>query len=362
VNDRVFRGETVRWEVLSPKDNRWYHVVNTPIRHPDGSMSKMALIVDITERKQAEKALRQSEERYRLLFEEVPVGLYRTTPSGQILDANQAILEMLGYPDKETLMSVSMADIYLDPEDRKRWQDLMAREGVVRDFVTKFRRRDGKAIWVTNSSRAIVDQAGEVLYYEGSLKDITEQKQAEEGLRRTTRALRTLSACNRALLQATAEQAFLQEICQIIVKVGGYRLAWVGYALEDQAKTVHPVAQAGFEEGYLQTVNITWADAERGRGPTGTAIRTGKTCWVNNMLTDPDYRPWREEALRRGYASSLALPLMQAGQALGALNIYAAEPDAFDAQEVELLEELAGAVAYGIGVMRSRPQHELQKK
>lgn len=237
VNDRVFRGETVRWEVQSPKDHHWYYVVNTPVRHPDGSLSKMAMIQDITER-----------------------------------------------------------------------------------------------------------------------------KQMEEKLGRATRALKTLSDCKHVLVHSQEEPAFLQEICRIIVEAGGYRMAWVGLARQDEAQSVQPVAQAGFEEGYLQTVNITWADTERGRGPTGKAIRTGQTSIIHRASSDPSYTPWREEALRRGYASSIALSLLQEGRAVGALNIYAAEPEAFDRDEVALLEELARDVTYGIQVLRTLAERNHMEK
>ena len=106
-------------------------------------------------------------------------------------------------------------------------------------------------------------------------REIEERKQAEEALRKTDRALKTLSKCNQALVRATEELDLLNKMCRIIVQVGGYCLAWVGFAEQDENKTVRPVAYAGYEEGYLDTVNITWADTEQGHGPTGKAIRTG---------------------------------------------------------------------------------------
>ena len=87
-------------------------------------------------------------------------------------------------------------------------------------------------------------------------------------------------------------------------------MVWIGFAENDEEKSVRPVASAGFEKGYLETMDITWADTERGRGPTGTAIRTGKPCACTDMLTDPKFAPWRDQAVRRGYASSLVLPLL----------------------------------------------------
>lgn len=185
-----------------------------------------------------------------------------------------------------------------------------------------------------------------------------ERKRAEEELRKVYRALQTLSECNQVLVRATEESELLRDICRIIVEIGGYRLTWVGYAEPNKKKTVRAVAQAGYEEGYLETVNITWADTERGRGPTGTAIRMGKPCVVRDILVEPKYAPWRAEASRRGYASSIAFPLIAEGQIFGALNIYAAEPDAFDEEETNLLTELTDDLAYGITTLRTRAERK----
>ena len=177
-------------------------------------------------------------------------------------------------------------------------------------------------------------------------------------MQRINRSLKILSSGNRAVVRANDTQTLLAEMCRILVEIGGYRLAWAGYAEQDQNKTVRPVAQAGYEEGYLATLNLTWADSERGRGPTGTAIRTGKPCIARNVLTDPAFAPWREEALRRGYASSMALPLRMNGEVIGALCIYAKEPEAFDQEEVALLSEMANDLAFGIAALSTRTERE----
>ncbi|HZY30521.1 MAG TPA: GAF domain-containing protein, partial [Candidatus Methylomirabilis sp.] len=198
-------------------------------------------------------------------------------------------------------------------------------------------------------------ERGDITHFIAIKQDITERKRAEEELRRVNRALSVLSDCNQALVRASEESKLLNDICRIIVEVGGYRMAWVCYAEQDEGKTVRPVAYTGCEEGYLQSLAITWADTERGGGPTGTAIRTGKPCIANNTLTDPAFAPWRAEAAKRGYGSSIALPLRAEGQPIGALNIYAAEPDAFSSEEeVKRLTELAGDLEYGIVALRTR--------
>ncbi|NQD92555.1 GAF domain-containing protein, partial [Pseudomonas sp. CrR25] len=123
------------------------------------------------------------------------------------------------------------------------------------------------------------------------------------------RALRTLSGCNRALLRAEDEATLLQEICRVIVEEAGYRLAWVGRAEQGAAKLVTPMAHAGVERAYVDSLNISWGDNARGHGPSGTAIRTGKLSLARDLQTDPNTAPWREEAIRHGIASVMSLPL-----------------------------------------------------
>ena len=132
------------------------------------------------EHEQVEKALRESEERYRSLFERVPVGLYRTTVEGQILDANPALVQMLRYPDRATLLKSSIIDRYVNHEDRRRWLDLMERHQQVIGFETYWHCYNGQPIWVSDSARVIHDEQGNILYYEGSVEDITARKKVEQ--------------------------------------------------------------------------------------------------------------------------------------------------------------------------------------
>jgi len=183
-------------------------------------------------------------------------------------------------------------------------------------------------------------------------------RKTNEALKRSTRAWRTLSECNQAILRTRDEKELMQDICRILVEVGGYRLAWVGFAEQDDDQSVRPVAQFGFEEGYLEGLRITWSDTERGRGPTGTVIRTSEPAMARDILTDPQFEPWRESALQRGYASSIALPLSSNGNVFGALNVYAEEPDTFDEEEVRLLQQLAGDLSYSLSALRARKERD----
>jgi len=138
----------------------------------------------------------------------------------------------------------------------------------------------------------------------------TKLQNTEIELQRLNKTLQTLSNSNRAMRYAQDETEYLEEVCKIIIEDCGHAMVWIGLAEDEENKKVTPVAYSGFDQGYIKTLDITWADNERGRGPTGTAIREGKICSCKNMQTDPNFEPWREEAIKRGYASSLALPLM----------------------------------------------------
>jgi PAS domain S-box-containing protein len=187
--------------------------------------------------------------------------------------------------------------------------------------------------------------------------DVTELMQAQDALQRLNRMLKALSDSSQAMMMAGNESEYLNEVCRIVVEDCGHAMVWIGFAEEDEAKSVRPVAHAGFEEGYLETLNITWADTERGRGPTGMAIRTGKPSLCRNMLIDRDFAPWREQAKKRDYASSVVLPLATNGKVFGAINIYSKEENPFSGGEVVLLSELASDLSFGIAAIRLRLAH-----
>ena len=185
-----------------------------------------------------------------------------------------------------------------------------------------------------------------------------QRKLSEQNQNRLARAVKLLSNCCSVLVRAEKEQELLVKICQLVVETGGYLMAWVGYAENDAGKSVRPVAQFGYAEGYLDNINITWTDTESGHGPTGTAIRKGAAVTVQDIQTDPEMALWRDSATKRGYHSIVALPLVVNRQVLGALTIYSSEASAFGKEEVGLLEDLANDLAFGIQTLRTRVEYE----
>jgi diguanylate cyclase (GGDEF)-like protein len=174
---------------------------------------------------------------------------------------------------------------------------------------------------------------------------------------RLNRSLRLLIDCNQVLIDAEDEPALLNDICKLVVQDGHYLMAWVGLAQHDADKTVPWVARHGRDDGYLDSIHVSWADNERGQGPTGTAIRTGEVQICQDMLNESRLAVWRPLIVEHGFRGSVALPLKDARGTFGALSIYAAEPDAFIPEELELLQELAGDLTYGIRTLRTRVEH-----
>ncbi len=325
----------------------------TPVRSETGEISHfIAIKVDVTERKRAQEALSESEATLRSLVQNALYGIFRSTPAGTVLSANRAMCEMLGYSEAE-LLSLNLRTVYCNPEDRPPILESMLKTGTVRDVESTWKRKDGSSVSVLLNGHTCSDGQGGIIF-EGFVRDVTARRRAELELRRLNRALSTLGKCNEALVHATDEVQLLDEVCEILVQVGGYRLAWVGYAEYDPEKTVRWIAKSGFDEGYIQKTQITWADSEHGHGPVGTAIRSGKVCIVRDVLQHADFSPWRDEAVQRGYASVISLPLIL--EIMGALTIYAPESDAFDEHEVELLKELAHDLAYGIASLRNEAE------
>jgi len=186
---------------------------------------------------------------------------------------------------------------------------------------------------------------------------IIQRNRSEEQIRKVNRTLRVLSDCNQALIRAKSEADLLRNICEVIVRVGGYRMAWIGFAENDESRTVRPAAHAGFEDGYLGDVRLSWADDEFGHGPTGTAIRTGEPAFCRDILTDPQFAPWRDNAARRGYVSSVAVPLLSGESAIGVLVLYSDKSEELEDEEISLLVELASDLSYGIIAQRTREEH-----
>lgn len=313
------------------------------------------------ERQQAEETLRRTTERLEVAHRASGSGVWDWDIANERIEWSPRMFDLFGLDPLKSAASFEAWRAVLHPDDREAAmaridQALKTREMLVSDYRVIC--PDESLRWIRAFGQAVYNDHGQPLRMAGLCIDITDSKRREEELRRLNRALKALSHSNQAMMRAKNEAEYLQDVCRIIIEDCSYAMVWIGFAEEDEAKSVRPAACAGFEKGYLETLKITWADTERGRGPTGTAIRTGQPSLCRNMQTDPLFQPWREEALKRGYASSLVLPLKAGDRPFGAITIYSREPDPFSADEVRLLSELAGDLSSGIAAIRLRVDHE----
>lgn len=306
---------------------------------------------------------------YKSLIQEVvegiPIRVFWKDRECRYLGCNSLFAQDAGFSNSSDLIGKTDFDmIWHDQADIYRADDMLVMESgqPKLNYEEPLTSTDGTLVYLRTSKVPLRDANQVIIGILGIYEDITERKKAEKLERHLTRALKLLSKCNTTLIHADDEQTLLIDICRLAVEFGGYRMAWVGYPENDELKTIRPVAQCGYEHGFLDSIKISWDDNEWGRGPTGTAIRTGTTVVNSDTLRNPKLNPWRQAATERNYHSSISLPLATKDHLIGALNIYSSESDAFSTKEISLLEELANDLAFGIETLRTRALHNMAEK
>jgi PAS domain S-box-containing protein len=164
--------------------------------------------------------------------------------------------------------------------------------------------------------------------------------------KREDKGMETIYKLTNTLMRACDMQQALDSVCRIVVESGLAKFAWIGFAEED--KSIKPVAKAGAEQGYLSAVKITYDNSKLGMGPTGRSLKSGRPRIIRFIDTDPSYAPWRAEALKRGFKSSIAIPMFAKRKALGILNVYRGEIDAFSKDDVRLFEEFSRSLSLSV--------------
>lgn len=308
------------------------------------------------------ETLQKSEHKYRRLVEALrdDYFFYAHDTNGIFTYLSPSIKNVLGYTPEDFLKHYTRYHTDNPINDKvERHTELSIKGEQQPPYEVEIYHKDGSIYRLEVTEVAVFDSDQKVIAVEGIAHDITARKLAGDAVRRLNRTLSTILQIDRAMVRSKDENTLLQTVCDVLVNTGGHRMAWVGFAEHDEEKTVTPVAQAGNDEAYLNSIQISWADSPFGHGPTGTAIRTGKPFIARDIHNDPNYKPWRSAAEKHGYASSISLPLIIQGKTIGALNIYAVEADAFEASETKLLKDLADELAYGIQALRISSEHDV---
>ncbi len=264
----------------------------------------------------------------------------------RILETNEAAQKAVGYSAEE-LRGMDVRTLRLtdgtEGEDDQGDAALAAAGGRV-ELRTMIRRKDGSTF--PADVRVSAFELDGRLYRQAIGVDISDRVRLEQQVLRLARVKRSLQAATSILLRARSETEIFEQICAGLVAFGDYRMVGIAVANDDSGKTFRFPAIAGADQGYLTHAHITWNDEPTGNGPLGMAIKTGAVQVNQDFESNPKTQPWRNEALRHGYRSSIALPLRRQGTVAAALMIYAAEPQAFDAEEVQLLSALADDISY----------------
>jgi len=310
---------------------------------------------DITKHKRAEEALQDKKEVLQTILDNIPVMIAFLDPRGKHKLVNQAWQKKLGWSLKKAQLRNVLKEFYPDPQYYQHVVDFIRKaESKWGDFKT--RRRDGTVLDTTWANVPLSDGSNI-----GIGLDITERKQAEEKLIRLNKMLKMLTSINQDMLQIKDRLELFKKICERIIEYA-YKLVWIGFC-DERTKKVIPEAQAGFEEGYLNSIRITYDETKYGKGPTGTAIKTGRPNVMRFIARDDRYKPWRKEALKRGYRSSAAIPIFTGGKVIGAINVYADKEDAFSDEEIKLLGELAHNISIGLrGIDEEIRRKQAEKK
>ena len=309
---------------------------------------------DMTARRQAEEALRASEEKFRLLISNLPAVVFLGYADGTINLFDDQVEQLTGYAQGEFhSRRLKWVDLILKEDISRAKQKFLLALKTDRSYVREYRikTRDEKTLWIQERSHIVCNPEGRILYINGVLFDISERKRAEERIDDLNILLKTITEINEDLLRVKSEPQLFQHTCDRLSRIPYIRCAWIGLVRPDSFE-VTPVAWAGVEEGYLSTIKVRWDDSDLGRGPTGDAIRTGRPFIRKCIATDPDPNPWRQEALDRGYQSSITLPLIHEDEVIGILKVYSGVPDAFMEEEISFLNQVAGDIAVGIRSLR----------
>jgi len=223
-SDEVFEGKTVRREVYVPLVEKTFYLTEIPFENKDGSLSKLSVYHDITQRKKQEEMLRASEEEFKNLFEHIATGVFISSKEGKFLNANQALLDMLGYDTKEAFLNINLPqDLYVRPEDRRTFQEMMERDGRVIDYEVEFKRKDGSTIPILLTGHARYDQSGNIVGYEGLNVDLTQRKLMEKEIREAYDFMNKIVQSSASAITATDMQGNILIWNQAAEETLGYK-------------------------------------------------------------------------------------------------------------------------------------------
>jgi PAS domain S-box-containing protein len=242
-------------------------------------------------------ALRESNEKFHQLADNITdVFWIRSPDMREVHYVSPAFEKIWGVPVETQFDNPQQWSDFIVAEDRERVQGeflTLTRDAPTIDVEYRIRRRDGEVRWIRSRGFQVRDADNKLIRLIGIVTDIHDFKLAQLEILRTNRALKMLSSCSAARVRAESELQLLSEVCRIAIEDGGYRMAWVGYAQDDDGKSIIPIAHAGLEKGFLSNINVSWNEDEpEGQGPAGQVIRTGCAVVHEDLAQEPKASHW----------------------------------------------------------------------
>lgn len=335
----------------------------TPVLQ-NGVVSFTSFIRDITYRKQAEKEINSRIVQLQNISNNLPdTILYQLIREhdGQMKFAyiSNGVTKLTGLTPAAVIENPQLMYQCIEEGDREkvRAEEIRSYETMsVFNVEVKFRLLTGEVRLMQIRSVPRLLDDGRVLW-DGIQIDVTEQHQRQIEIRRLNRLYYFISQANELLLRTEKIEDLFSESCRIAVEYGGVRMAWIGIVNEDQ--TVVPLTWAGYEDGYLNKISISIDSSKpSGRGPTGRAIRSHTYYFCNDMETNPDMGPWRDEALERGYQSSISYPIIIKNKVEAVFTLYISEKNFFNETEIKLLQEVTDNIAFTLEKIQVKELHK----
>ena len=336
---------------------------NTPLVDPSGkTMGVSSLVMDTTEQKLAEEALKESRQKLLDIIDFLPDAIFVTDNEKKVVAWNKAIEEMTGIPKEEMIgqgdhlylvplygiRRLTLGEIIeINDEDMLASYDNVKRKGNTIEaeiFAPTLFNGKGATIWIKWAP--LFDDKGNRIGAIESIRDITSHKHTENHLIKTSRILQVLSQINHTIINVHHKDQLLKEICVTAVKDGKFRMAWIGM-IDERDKVIKPVAWDGKEEGFLFDQKKFQID-DNYRNPITKAVEEGHRVIINNIAVDPNVSSWRDDALKRGYNSCVILPIKPYQKVIGIFTLFADRPDYFTREEVTLLNDVTANISFAI--------------